>query len=310
MDATATQSGMRLVEGRAAANGLELAYDDRGDEGAPAILLIMGLGTQLLGWPEAFCDGLAAEGFRVIRFDNRDIGLSTKIEGAGRQDGVRAAFVKSSLGLPVRAPYRLDDMADDTLGLLDALDLDSAHVVGASMGGMIGQILAARRPARVASLTSVMSSSGARGLPRGRLKVLMRLGSRPPSAEPEVVVEHLTTTMRLIGSPGIQRSRAEWAELIRRGMARSHYPAGTARQLLAILASSSREPLLREIARPSLVIHGDADPLVPPAHGEHTAACIPGARLEVIPGMGHDLPPVLVPALVGLIADHARAAGP
>lgn len=297
-----------VTEGRAAANGLELAYEDWGDSRAPPILLIMGLGTQLLGWPDEFCAELVADGFRVLRFDNRDIGLSTKIEDAGPHDAVRPAFIKSMLGLPVRAPYRLDDMAADTVGLLDALGIGRAHVVGASMGGMIGQIVAARRPERVASLTSIMSSSGARRLPRGRLRVLMRLGSRPRSRETEAVVEHLVTTMRMIGSPGIQRSREEWAAQIRRGVARSYYPPGTTRQLLAVLASGSREALLRRIERPTLVLHGDADPLVPPAHGEHTAACIPGARLEMVPGMGHDLPPVLVPKLAGLIAEHARAA--
>lgn len=296
--------------GRVAANGLELAYEEFGARDAPAIVLIMGLGTQLLGWPDEFCRVLAGEGFRVVRFDNRDIGLSSKIENGGSQDPVQLAYVKAMLRLPIKAPYRLDDMAADALGLLDALAIERAHVVGASMGGMIAQILAARHPQRVASLVSVMSSSGARGLPNGKLKILLRLGSRPASREPEAIVEHLTTTMRMIGSPGIQRSREAWADQIRRGVERSYYPAGTARQLLAVLASGSREALLHQIAAPSLVVHGDADPLVPLAHGRHTAKCIPGARLEVISGMGHDLPPVLVPRLAGVIAGHARAATP
>lgn len=290
------------------ANALELCYQEFGDASAPPMLLIMGLGTQMTGWPDEFCEQLAGTGLRVIRFDNRDVGLSTKIENAGDYDGIRWAFAKSLLGQPIKAPYRLDSMATDTVALMDALNLASAHVVGASMGGMIAQLVAAKYPQRVASLTSIMSSSGARGLPQGKPQVLWRLGQRPASKEPEVIVQHLAKTMRMIGSPDLQRSPADWAEQIRKGIARAYYPPGTTRQLLAIMASGSRAQLLRQIKVPSLVIHGAADPLVPLAHGEHTAKCIPGARLEVIPGMGHDLPPVLIPKLAGMIAGHAHNA--
>lgn len=291
------------------ANNLKLCYQEFGDASAPPIVLIMGLGTQMLGWPDEFCERLADAGLRVIRFDNRDVGLSEKIDNASGYDSVRWAFAKNLLGQPVKAPYLLDDMAADTVELMDALNLTSAHVVGASMGGMIAQILAAKYPQRVASLTSIMSSSGARGLPQGPPKVLWRLGQRPASKEPEVIVQHLVKTMRMIGGPDIQRSPEDWAQQIRKSVARAYYPPGTTRQLLAIMASGSREQLLRQIKIPSLVIHGAADPLVPLAHGEHTGKCIPGARLEIIPGMGHDLPPVLITKLAGMIATHAHNAG-
>jgi len=288
------------------ANGLELCYQEFGAAQAPPIILTMGLGTQLTAWPLQFCQQLADAGLRVIRFDNRDVGLSSKCdESAGDHDSVRWAFVKSWLGKPVNAPYQLGDMAADLRALMDALKIERAHVVGASMGGMIAQILTALNPERVASLTSIMSSSGASKLPQGKPKVLWRLSKRPASKEPEVVVQHLVTTMRMIGSPTLQRSREAWAEQIRTGIARSYYPPGTTRQLLAVLANGSREALLRTIKTPTLVIHGDADPLVPLAHGEHTAECIAGARLQVMPGMGHDLPPPLIDALASMIAEHA-----
>ncbi|MEQ8799270.1 MAG: alpha/beta hydrolase [Salinisphaeraceae bacterium] len=296
-------SGIR--SGRVEANGWQLAWEERGPRSGEPVLLIMGLGTQLLGWPEPFCDALAASGYRVIRFDNRDIGLSDKWTRRGNQTDVRMAFLRSSFGLPVQAPYTLADMAADTVGLINGLALGPVHLVGASMGGMIAQMVAADHPDRVRSLTSIMSTSGARSLPRGKLRVLMRMGSRPASSDRAAIIEHLTTTMRMIGSPGIQNSREQWAELIGRGLDRSYHPAGTARQLLAILASGSRETLLRRIRVPSLVIHGNADPLVPLAHGRHTAACIPDARLWVVPGMGHDLPPPLHGELAAGIAEHA-----
>lgn len=291
------------------ANNLRFCYQVFGDDSAPPVLLVMGLGTQMTGWPDEFCELLAATGLRVIRFDNRDVGLSEKIDTPAACDSVRWAFAKNLLGRPVNSAYLLDDMAADTVGLMDALELPRAHVVGASMGGMIAQILAAKYPDRITGLTSIMSSSGARGLPQGRPEILWRLAQRPKSKDPETVVQHMVKTMRMIGSPHIQRSREDWAEQIRKSVARAYYPPGTTRQLLAIMASGSRAKLLAQIKIPALVIHGDADPLVPVAHGEHTAKCIPGARLEIIPGMGHDLPPVLIPKLAGMIADHMKHAG-
>jgi pimeloyl-ACP methyl ester carboxylesterase len=289
---------------------VRLCYERFGSADDPAVLLIMGLGTQMLGWRDEFCRALADQGFHVIRFDNRDCGLSTRIKPESRHDSVRQAYLKSLVGWPIRAPYLLHDMVADTIALMDELDIRQAHVVGASMGGMIGQIMTASFPHRVQSLTSIMSSSGRRGLKSGRLRALLRLIKAPPSRETEAVVEHMATTMEVIGSlPGVRQSRDAWREQIRRGVQRAYYPAGTARQLLAVLASGSREALLRQISRPTLVIHGAEDPLVPVEHGRDTAALVQAARLEVIEGMGHDLPPSLYPRLIDLISSHAGQAG-
>lgn len=299
-----TQPACNLV----AANGVDLACEQFGESDSPTIILIQGLGTQLIGWPDAFCQALADAGFRVIRFDNRDTGLSTKIKSGSSRDSIQKAYVKSMLHLPVNAPYTLDDMAADTVGLLDALGIDRAHVVGVSMGGMIAQLLAIHYPQRVASLTSIMSGTGASGLPNAKLKVLLRLSSKPPSKDPDDIVTHMTKTMQMIGSPTLQRSREQWADHIRRGLERSWCPAGTARQMLAILSAPSRDDALALLDVPALIIHGKADPLMPPAHGKHTAKCIPNAQLEIIDGMGHDLPPPLLDRLAELISEHARRA--
>lgn len=291
------------TQGRVAANGLELAWEQFGRDDHPALLLIMGLGTQLTGWPDAFCRALADTGLRVIRFDNRDIGLSTKLRSAHRYDSPRAAFLKSTVGRPIRAPYGLEDMVADTVGLMDGLGIDSAHVVGASMGGMIAQLMAALHPRRVRTLTSIMSSSGARGLPRARLKVLMRLGKPPKKQDPDTVARHMAVTMRMIGSPTFGRSLDDWTSEIRRNVQRSYYPAGTQRQMLAVMSAPSRADLLGAVEQPALVIHGAADPLVPVKHGRDTAERLPNARYEEIAGMGHDLPPRLLPQFVRLISE-------
>lgn len=283
------------------ANGLELAYEQFGADHDPAVLLIMGLGTQLTGWPDVFCHALADHGLRVIRFDNRDVGLSGRFCGLGRYDRAHKAFAKSLLGLEINRPYGLEDMAQDTIGLMDGLGIDKAHVVGASMGGMIAQLLAGRRPDRVATLTSIMSSSGARGLPRARLKLLLRLARAPQSDNPETVATHMATTMRLIGSPSIGYSQAEWQAELLRSVRRSYHPAGTGRQTLAVLSAGSRAKLLQRITQPALVIHGAADPLLPAAHGRDTARHLPNACYEEFDGMGHDLPPRLLARMVELI---------
>lgn len=298
-----------------AANGLQLAYEQFGRSDDPALLLIMGLGVQLTGWPDAFCRALADTGLRVVRFDNRDIGLSSKIRTVGNYDSITSAYIKSIFGRPVRAVYGLDDMAEDTVGLMDALGMDRAHIVGASMGGMIAQLVAAFHPSRVASLTSIMSTPGSRGLPRAKLRVNLRMARRPKSRDPEVITRHLAKTMRLIGSPEMGRSQADWEAEIRRSVARSYYPAGTLRQTLAILSAPSREDLLGGVRCPALVIHGKADPLLPVKHGRATAAALPHARYEEVPGMGHELPPRMLPRFVGWIstlvhgaeADHSTA---
>lgn len=290
------------------ANGLELAYEQFGRDDDPALLLIMGLGTQLTGWPDAFCRALADTGLRVIRFDNRDIGLSSKIRDTRRYDSARRAFFKSLMGREIETAYTLDDMAEDTIGLLVALGIRRVHLVGASMGGMIAQLVAARRPARVASLTSIMSTTSERKLPRGRFKVLLRLAKAPKSRDKDVIAAHLARTMLMISSPKIGRSYDDWEAEIRRTVERSYYPAGTARQTLAVLAAAPREDLLGGVRCPALVIHGAADPLLPVKHGRATAAALPHARYEEIAGMGHDLPPRLLPRFVDWISDLVRQA--
>jgi len=285
-------------------NGLEIEYESLGDPGAPAILLIMGLGMQLLAWPDAFCERLLARGFRVIRFDNRDVGLSAKISGAKRPHLIWA-MLAARMRLPLRPPYTLGDMADDAIGLLDGLGIARAHVVGASMGGMIAQLLAARFPQRVLSLTSIMSSSGNPKLPRPKPDAMKALLSRP--ADPhnaQAVIDHLVRVFGIIGSPGFPADPAELRERVGRSVRRGYYPEGVARQLIAVIASGDRRKLLRTIAAPTLVIHGAADPLVPPDAGRDTARSIAGAQLMLIEGMGHDLPPALFERLAQAIAAH------
>jgi proline iminopeptidase len=289
-----------------AANGITIEYESLGDPSAPSILLIMGLGMQLVAWPDAFCQGLVERGFHVIRFDNRDCGLSSKIR-LHRQPNLLAALAAAWLRLPVRAPYTLEVMAADAVGLLDALGVQRAHVVGVSMGGMIAQVLAATFPARVLSLTSIMSSSGSRKVSRPRPDAKRALLSKPRDArDPESVVDHLVGVFGVIGSPGYPAKPEELREQLARNVRRSYYPAGVARQLVAIIASGDRRGLLRKVTAPALVIHGAEDPLVPVEAGRDTARHIAGAKLMVIEGMGHDLPPALLPMLVEAIAAHCR----
>ena len=299
-------------QGSIQANGLELAYEQFGDDADPALILIMGLGMQLTGWPDAFCRALAYRGLRVIRFDNRDIGLSTKLRSAMTYDTPRKAFFKAMFGRAIRAPYTLDDMADDVIGLMDGLKIDSGHIVGASMGGMVAQLVTARHPDRVLTLTSIMSSSGAKTLPRARLAVLLRLTRAPRSNKPKVVAEHMARTMRVLGSrdPAFERSHADWVSEIRRSVERSYYPPGTTRQTLAVMAAPSRADLLGGIEQPVLVIHGRADPLLPVKHGRETARALALVHYEEIRGMGHDLPPRVLPRIVQWISDltHGRLA--
>jgi proline iminopeptidase len=283
------------------ANGIELAYETSGNPEGPPVLLVMGLGMQLVSWPAAFVQGLEKQGCYVIRFDNRDSGLSTKFDHAGVPN-LPLSYVKSLVGWPLRSVYLLQDMAADARGLLQALDVPHAHVIGVSMGGMIAQIFAARYPDATLSLTSIMSSSGRRGLPgptRAARRALMQ--PSPPASDREGLIRHMASTFRVIGSPGFPVSEQVLREQIERSIDRSLCPAGVARQLVAIAASGDRSPLLRQIVRPSLVIHGAMDPLVPVACGIDTARRIAGAALHVIEGMGHDMPPQLIPRLLALI---------
>ena len=289
-------------------NGFNIEYESLGDPGAPVILLIMGLGMQLIAWPDTFCRHLVDRGFRVIRFDNRDAGLSGQVKSSKRPNLVWA-MLATRLKLPLHSPYSLGDMADDAAGLLDGLGIRRAHVVGASMGGMIAQVLAARFPQRVLSLTSIMSSSGNPRVSRPRGDALKALLSRPADPHnPEIVIAHLVRVFGVIGSPGFPADRAELRERVDRAVRRAYYPAGVARQLMAVIASGDLRPLLKTIVAPTLVIHGAADALVPLSAGQDTANNIPGANLLVIEGMGHDLPTALCERLASAIASHCGAA--
>ena len=283
---------------------LHIEYESLGDPVHPAIVLIMGLGMQLMAWPDSFCQELVARGYRVIRFDNRDCGLSGRAPGKKRAN-LLLAMAASALGLPVRTPYTLEDMAGDAVGLMDSLGIARAHIVGASMGGMIAQVLAAKFPQRVLSLTSIMSTSGNRKVSRPSKAARKVLLSRPADPKnPESVIEHLVEMFGVIGSPAYPSSKDELRQRLGRSVRRAYEPAGTARQLLAIIASGDRRKLLKTITAPTLVIHGAADPLVPVAAGRDTAQNIPGATLTVIEGMGHDFPEALMPQLAKAIADH------
>jgi proline iminopeptidase len=285
-------------------NDITIEYESFGSAKAPAIVLIMGLGMQLTAWPDPFCDALVKQDFRVIRFDNRDIGLSSKLAHLGTPN-LAWASLKHLIGLPLRNPYLLTDMAADTVGLLDGLELQRAHIVGVSMGGMIAQLVAALYRDRTLSLTSIMSSSGDPRLPGPSRAVERALLSRPEKPrEFESVVDHYVKFFRLIASPGFPTDPVELRERLEKNVRRSNYPAGTARQILAIAASGDRSHLLPTIVAPTLVIHGDKDPLVPLAAGQDTAKKIPGARMKIIEGMGHDM--AAWPLLAEEIAGHCR----
>ncbi|MGE0280000.1 MAG: alpha/beta fold hydrolase [Rhizobiaceae bacterium] len=290
------------------ANGIDIFYDEFGSTDAPVILLIMGLATQMIAWPESLCEALAADGFRVIRFDNRDIGLSAKMENAQKRS-LPWAILKWRVGLRVRSAYSLDDMAADAIGLMDALKIGKAHIVGASMGGMIAQIIAAKHPERCLSLTSIMSTSGARHLPHPTKPVMAAMtAKRPPSNDPEAVIQFGMHMLRTIGSPGFPTPEPDLRAFVIRALKRSAYPPGFVRQLMAVLANGSRVALLKTIRVPTLVLHGEDDPLVPVEGGRDTARHVPGAKLTTIPGWGHDLPAALVPRLVAAVAEHCKAA--
>jgi pimeloyl-ACP methyl ester carboxylesterase len=290
------------------ANGLSIEFDERGDPDAPVVLLVMGLGAQMVLWPAGFCDLLAERGFRAIRFDNRDIGLSEKLDREPVPD-IQQVVQGLISGKPVEVPYLLGDMAADTVGLMDALDVSSAHVVGASMGGMIAQIVAAHYPDRVRTLTSIMSTSGRMDLPQGKPEAMQALLTMPPGNDKASVAEHSVRLAKIIGSPDYPVSDEALRQFAEMLYDRSYYPAGPARQYAAVLASGSRDAMLPDISAPTLVIHGDADPLLPVEHGQDTAQLVPGARLEVIEGMGHNLPPQLYEKFADMIASHAKAQG-
>ncbi len=291
---------------RAKSNGIELEYDTFGDPADPALLLIMGLASQLISWEAEFCELLAGRGFRVIRFDNRDIGLSTAFDHLPEPD-----LFAILAGDRSSVPYVMADLAQDTAGLLDALGIERAHVVGASMGGMIAQELAIRSPQRVLSLCSLMSNTGdgKNGLPSPEALTAV---TSPPAADRAEAIERTVSVLRIIGSPAPEYAPTdEWRyERATRIYDRSYRLAGGARQVAAIAASPDRTEALGSLRMPVLVMHGDRDPLIDVSGGHATVAAIPGSELIIFPGLGHDLPRPLWPAFVDAIVGNARKAAP
>ena len=290
------------------ANGLTLAYEEEGDPAGPVMLLVMGLGVNLLFWPDEFWKRMVERGFRVIRLDNRDVGLSTKLDHLGTPN-VALEAIKFALRLPVKAKYLIDDMARDTAAFMDALGIARAHVVGASMGGMIAQNLAAEFPQRVATLTSIMSTTGCRSLPGPTARArgaLLAAPAKPGDIEGGTV--RLMKVLRAIGSRSNPADEAWLRAFCERHVRRSMHAPGVARHLAAVAASGDHTAIVKRIKAPTLVIHGDEDPLVPLACGAATVEAINAgggnARLEVIRGMGHDMPLVLMPRIVEPIARH------
>ena len=288
------------------ANGLQIEYDTHGDPAHPPMLLVMGLGAQMTLWPIDFVKALADRGFHVIRYDNRDIGLSQKFDGA-RVPGVVWHVIRKRIGFPPRLPYTLSDMAADGMGVLDALGIEKAHVVGASMGGMIAQLMAIEHSHRLLSLTSIFSTTGNAKLPQADKEAIEPLTSPPASMEEDVLVAHGIKIGNAIGSPGYRPDPEVQRQRVLESVRRSVYPEGLHRQVAAIIGDGDRTERLKSVTAPTLVLHGEADPLVKVEGGHATAAAIPGAKIKTYPGWGHDLPQELVNPLADDIAEHARS---
>jgi pimeloyl-ACP methyl ester carboxylesterase len=286
------------------ANGVQIEVDIQGPEHGEPILLIMGLGMQLIGWPDELVQMLVQRGFRVIRHDNRDVGLSQGFDRLGVPN-VMVEALRQRLRLRVRAPYQLADMAADALGVLDALGIEHAHLCGASMGGMIAQHIAAKHPRRVKSLTLIMTTSGARSLKQAHPKVLRVLLSRPQTPDAQTYLTHMSRVLSVIGSPDYPPDPQRLQQRLMASFSRAYRPAGTARQLVAVAADGDRSPLLHRIVAPTRVIHGEVDPLVPVPAAHDLVQKIPGAVADIVPGMGHDLPLPLLPRIAEGIAQNA-----
>jgi pimeloyl-ACP methyl ester carboxylesterase len=283
-------------------NDIELCYDTFGEQSNPAMLLIMGLGSQMIRWPELFCEQLAALGFFVIRYDNRDVGKSTKFDDAGVPN-VITLLMGTEQGDTLSVPYKIPDMAQDAVGLLDVLNIEAAHVVGISMGGIIAQTVAIQYPERVRTLTSIMSTTGNPELPRAKPEALILLQQMPPNTRTEYM-EYAVQRQRILSGSHYPIDETYVRDLAGRSFDRGIYPEGTSRQLAAILTSGSRTEALQKVQIPTLVIHGDADPLVPVEGGKDTAAVIPDAKLVIIEGMGHDIPMEAAPQIIEALQRH------
>jgi pimeloyl-ACP methyl ester carboxylesterase len=283
------------------ANGIQVEYEEKGTPSNESLILIRGLGTQLIDWPETFTDELVDQGFHVIYFDNRDVGLSQKFDESGVPN------IGEIVRGEVQPAYTLQDMSDDVIGVMDALNIERAHVLGISMGGMIVQVLAASHGERLLSMMSVMSSSSREGLPAATPAAQASLTAQPDPAGGIDAVDLLTAEgLEICGSPGYPQTLDARLEIARRRRERNYNPGGVARQMAAVVAFGSRVELLASITVPSLVIHGADDPLIPLAAGEDTAASIPGCELEVIPGMGHNIPDGVVPLLAGIVVKFCK----
>ena len=290
---------------RAKANGIEIEYETAGDKSDPALLMIMGLGAQLTIWPDALFEGLARKGFFVIRYDNRDTGLSTDFGSSGVPN-IAEAIGKVMMGKKVEAPYLVQDMAGDGIGLLDALGIDKAHMVGASMGGMIAQTVAGSWPQRTRSLVSIYSTSGRPGLPVGKPEALAMLTAQPEGPSREQRVAHGIKLRRAIAGSGYPIPDAEMRAFVEKNVDRRWYPEGGARQYLSIIASGDRVELLKTIKLPTLVLHGEEDPLLPVECGRDVARLVPGAEIQTYPGWGHDFPSQMIPALIDRITTFCK----
>ncbi|MBK6703597.1 MAG: alpha/beta hydrolase [Caulobacteraceae bacterium] len=281
-------------------NGINIEYEVHGADNGEPLLMIMGLGSQMTRWPPAFYEKLVAKGFRVIRFDNRDVGLSQKFSGAPSVESVVGALIQ---GQKPDIPYTLDDMAADAVGVLDHLGIKRAHVCGASMGGMIGQLVAADYPERVLSFTAVFTTTGNPALPPSTPEAMAVLTTRAPDPKKdlEAYLDQAVINQRTIGSPGFPFDEKIMRERLRSDVLRCYEPAGVARQLAAVIANGDRRPKLGKIKAPTVVLHGDSDPLVNVEGGKDLAANVAGAELRIVPGMGHDLPPELYDTIVDAI---------
>ncbi len=291
---------------KAKANNIEIEYDTFGTPTSKPFLLIMGLGAQMINWDEEFCNQLVDRGFYVIRFDNRDVGLSTKFDDAGEPNLMKLVMA-ARRGKQIESAYTLEDMSDDAVGLLDALNIDKAHICGASMGGMIAQLVAIRHPSRVLSLTSIMSSTGNPDLPQPKPEAMQAL-MKPIPTQREAIIEAGVDTMRIIHGPGIPFDEERARKLTIASLDRSNYRVGYSRQLAAIMAAKNRKPALASVSVPTLVIHGSDDPLMPPDGGKDTAEAIPGAELLVVKGMGHSLPPQVWSQVIDAITKNTSKA--